>query len=140
MSFGPPPQFSPEEKEKFRQRLGITVQQQEQMDALFQESDRQRRALGARLWELFGERQTVCDVYDYDRAREAALRREIGQVYVQILKVHSETEEKLRRILTRDQFDRLRALRNETMRMFRDGWRKGPGEKGRHGGVPENRP
>lgn len=134
--FGGPPQFTPEEKEKFRQKLGITVQQQEQMDGLFAESDKQRRVLGTRLRELFDQRQAVCDVYDFDRSREGSLRKEISQVYNQILKIHSDTEEKLRRILNREQFDRLVSLRKETMRTFREGMRKPPFDKNRPGGAP----
>ena len=135
--FGQPFQFSPEEKEKFRQRLQISVQQQEQMDTLFAESDKQRRVLGERLRELFDQRQSVCDVYDFDRSREGALRKEISHVYNQLLRIHTDTEEKLRRILNRDQFERLRVLREETMRAFKAQMRKPNfGGKGRPNGPP----
>jgi Spy/CpxP family protein refolding chaperone len=135
---GGPPQPTPEERERFRQRLGITVRQQEQMDALFADSDRQRKALSKRLWELFDQRRQVTDVYDFDRARERAIRKDLEQVNSQILKLHWETEEKLRRILNREQFDRLRELRAEMMRSFRDrrnkpGNRSGFGEKKNEG-------
>lgn len=131
--FGAPPNISPEEREKFRQRLGITVQQQEQMDALFNESFKQRRTLGERLGELFKQRGEVCDAYDFDRRRETSLRKDIERIYSQILKIHSDTEEKLRRILSREQFDRLRALREEAMKAHRDN-RRPPGQgKGRPG-------
>jgi Spy/CpxP family protein refolding chaperone len=112
--FGSPP-LSPEERERFRQRLGITAQQQEQMEALFAEAHKQRRELGKKLWELFDQRNKVCDTYDFDRSKERALRAEILKVHQQLLKINLDTEEKLRRILNREQFEKLRAARAEAM-------------------------
>jgi Spy/CpxP family protein refolding chaperone len=130
--FTPPPP-TPEEREKFRQKLGITVQQQEQMDILFMESNKQRRALSERLRDLFNQRQIITDVYDFDRSRESAVRKEIGQINNQLLKIHSDSEEKLRRILNREQFERLVALRKEMMRARREGRDKQGHDKGRSG-------
>lgn len=131
--FGQPPTLSPEEREKFRQRLGISAQQQEQMDTLFNDSFKQRRVLGEKLGELFKQRSEISDVYDFDKKRDWALRRDIERIYSQLLRIHSDSEEKLRRILNREQFDRLRALRAEAMRTHREN-RRPPGQgKGRSG-------
>jgi hypothetical protein len=108
------------------------------MDNLFADSQKQRQALNARLRDLFDQRHAVCDVYDFDRGREHALRKEISHVYNQILKIHLDTEEKLRRILNREQFERLRALRQEAMRAYENRRKSGFRGKGRPDGAPSD--
>lgn len=114
---GPPGDFrrgpSKEEKERARLRIGMTENQQAQIDALLADADRQRRPICERLGELYRERHQNFEQYDFDRSLEFSLRREIGQLQNQLMQVHLKTEEGTRRILTREQFRRLRALMKE---------------------------
>lgn len=127
------PQPTPEMKEKFRQRIGITEQQQEQLDAVFKEMFQKRKDLGTRLRELFEARQKVCDVYELDKNQLKKVNSEIQKAQAQILALHVETEEKVRRILNKDQFGKLVAFREEG----RKKWLSGPGHwKGREGNAP----
>src|SRR5579884_3987130 len=99
------------------QRIGITSQQQKQLEALFAESKRQRQAIRSR-----------------QQAR--AIREEIVAQHRRLLDLYAENETKLRRILNREQFERLRAqlkaARAERERHPHD--RHRPEWRGWHGG------
>lgn len=130
---GFPPQPTPEMKEQFRQRIGINEQQQEQMDAIFKETFQKRRDLGKKLGELFEARQKVCDVYELDKNQLRKVNAEIQKVQGQILALHVETEEKMRRLLNKDQFARLILFRAEG----RKKWLSGAGHwRGKEGAAP----
>lgn len=118
--------MSPEEREKFRIRVGMTTQQQEQMETLFKEIHKRRSDLFKRMRDLFEEREKVTEEYDFDRKREKAIRNELGQINAQMLKLHTETEESIRKILNREQFEKLRAIRKEQ----KEKWQKEFGHRG----------
>lgn len=131
--FGGPPPISAAEKEKNRIKIGLTVQQQQQLDAAFEEMGRQRQTLGRRMRELSQQRHELLANYNFDRKREKELRTETVQLYGKMMQLHTETDEKIRRIMTHDQFDRLQQMMREKMaeKMARDGnrprrdWDKG---------------
>ncbi|HXG24294.1 MAG TPA: Spy/CpxP family protein refolding chaperone [Chthonomonadales bacterium] len=115
-----------EEREKIRLRIGITKEQQTQIEQLYVETDQQRREIGRRMHMLYRQLFTLYDNYDFDRNQARAIRRELTDLHRRTLWLHAENEEKLRKILTKEQFDKLRAL----MREKRDEWRR-EREKGR---------
>lgn len=109
-----------EEREKIRLRIGITKEQQAQIEQLYAETDQQRREIGRRMGELFRQLYMLYENYDFDRNQARTIRRDLTNLHRRILWIHAENEEKLRKILTKDQFDKLRAL----MREKREEWRK----------------
>lgn len=94
-------------------RLGLTKEQQTQIEAFYTESDRQQRELMTKMRDLYHQLYTVYDNYDYDKNQASSIRREIGMLYKKRLTLTGENEDKLRRILNREQFDKLRALMKE---------------------------
>jgi Spy/CpxP family protein refolding chaperone len=133
---GPPRPFfdSPEEKERVRLRIGITKEQQAQIEAAHQELDQKRRELGARLWEQYRKLGAVYTAYDFDRQQAKAIRREIFSLHRQILDLHAENEERLRKILSKEQFERFQAVMKETFERLRNdraSRRGGPSGPGR---------
>ena len=116
---GGPPPMSPEEREKFRIQVGMTTQQQAQMEELFKDVHKRRGELFKRMRELFEEREKVTDTYEFDHKREKAIRNELAQINTQLLNIHLETEEKIRKILNKEQFEKLREIR----RKQREEWR-----------------
>lgn len=120
-----------EEKEKIRQRIGITREQQNQIEALFMQTEQQKREIGMRMRELFRQQYALYENYDFDREQATAIRKEIMSLHKRTLLLHAENEEKLRRILNRDQFTRLRAMLKEQREQWQRDWerrrRPGPG-------------
>lgn len=118
-----------EEKERMRQRIGITKEQQNQIEALFMQTEQQKREIGMRMRELFRQQYALYENYDFDREQATAIRKEIMSLHRRTLLLHAENEEKLRRILNRDQFTRLRAMLKEQREQWRRDWerRRGPG-------------
>ncbi|HZO91171.1 MAG TPA: periplasmic heavy metal sensor [Chthonomonadaceae bacterium] len=118
------------------QRIGITSQQQKQLEALFAESKRQRQAIRSRQHALYRELRSLYDSYDFDPQRARAIREEIVAQHRRLLDLYAENETKLRRILNREQFERLRAqlkaARAERERHPHD--RHRPEWRGWHGG------
>src|SRR5437870_4512448 len=95
---------SPEEKERARLRIGITPQQQAEIENLFKQTGQERRAINARMHDLYHQLHLLYDAYDLDRRKARAVRDEIMTLNRRILTLHADTEEKLRRILNREQF------------------------------------
>lgn len=118
-----PPGFqrgpSEEEKERIRLRIGITKEQQQQIEALYMETERQKGEVFAKMRELYAQLESLYDAYDFDRNQARTLRREITRQHVQIMMIHLDNEEKLRRILTREQFEKLRAMMREAREKMR---------------------
>ncbi|GEM_PF-5822550 len=112
---GRPPHGKPsqEDRDKFRQKIGLSVQQQTQMDTVFEEMGRERKPLGDKLRELHKQRHELLSAYTMDRSKEKALRAEITALYGRMLQLHTESEEKMRRIMNREQFDRLQQMMRE---------------------------
>lgn len=125
---GKPP-MSQADKDKFRQRIGLSVQQQTQMDAVFEEMGRERRPLGEKLRELHKQRHDLLSAYTMDRSKEKSLRAEITALYGRMLQLHTESEEKMRRIMNREQFERLQQMMRE--KKSEDGNRSRRGKDGR---------
>jgi Spy/CpxP family protein refolding chaperone len=111
--FGGPRQPTEEEKEKARLRIGITKEQQAQIEALFNDTDRQMREIMGRIRELSEQLRAEYDKYDFDRNLARSLRRQIMSQRWRVSNLHANNEEKLRKILNREQFDKLRALIKE---------------------------
>src|SRR5690348_1432026 len=119
---GPPGPPSEEEKERIRGRLGITRDQQTQIEAIFADTGRQMREIDTRMRDLYHQLYAAYDAYDFDRNQAHALRKEIAGLYRRRMALHAENEEKLRRILNRDQFDRMRAMMREMRDKHRQEW------------------
>jgi Spy/CpxP family protein refolding chaperone len=104
---------SDEEKERNRIRLGITQLQQQQIDALYQETrakmDEVRKSMMEKQREIW---ETYAD-YDIDEAKAKSLRFQILRLHKKMGEIQADNEHKLRGILTREQFGRLRELMKE---------------------------
>lgn len=125
--FGPP---SEEEKERFRIRIGISKEQQAEIDKVFRESDLQMQEIRKRSGELSRQLYSLYDIYDFDRGQAKTLRRELLMLHKRMADLHAENEEKLRRIMTREQFDRMRALVREEWDKRRKEWEKQRASRG----------
>jgi Spy/CpxP family protein refolding chaperone len=112
--------MSPEEREKIRVRLGISEKQQNQLEQSFFETMDKRGELGKRLRQLFEAREKLYETYEIDRAKERSIRNEIANIQNQFLVLHLESEEKVRRILNREQFARFQEWREEHKGQWRD--------------------
>ncbi|MGC8668163.1 MAG: Spy/CpxP family protein refolding chaperone [Chthonomonadales bacterium] len=113
---------SEEERERVRIRIGMTREQQDQIEKLWMETDRKLKEIAQKMSDLRRQLFELYDTYDYDRVKAAALRRQIAALYAQRMAAFAENQEKLRRILNRDQFERLRALIHEDFEKRRQSW------------------
>lgn len=104
---------TPEQRERYRQKLGITVQQQEQLDALYAEADKKRKELWDKMREMNTQHWEMLETFDYDKTKERIHRYEMSKLYRSILFHHTDTEDKIRKLLTKEQFERLVAMRKE---------------------------
>jgi Spy/CpxP family protein refolding chaperone len=120
--FGPPPggnsgslQNGPseEDKERFRIKIGATKEQQNQIDLVFKDSDVQMSEIRGKFRELSQQLYSLYDIYDFDRNLAKGIRRDLLKLHKRMADIHAENEEKLRRILTKDQFERMKALMKE---------------------------
>ena len=99
-----------EEEERLLRRLQISQEQQEKIKHLYRESDRRKRAIDERLGQLYRELDTLYGRYEFDRVKVRAVTDEISEQRRQSLALYMDNEEKLRRILKREQFERLRDI------------------------------
>ncbi len=113
--------MSPEQKNALRLKIGLSVQQQAQIDAVFEEMGRQRKPISDKLRDLHKQRHELLTSYTIDRSKEKSLRAEITSLYGKLLQMHTESEEKIRRIMTREQYERLQQMMRE--KMAQDGGR-----------------
>ena len=102
------------DKEKARQQIGITTAQQDAIEALFADVEKQEKPIHSRLHALYHDLQTLYDSYEFDAKQARSLRDEIGTQQKSLLTLYASKEERLRRILTRAQFERLRAQMKES--------------------------
>lgn len=121
---------SEEQKEKTRLRLGITKEQQTQIEALHIENMKQHRELFSKMRDLMGQLRAYYDSYEFDQEAAKSIRKQIMSLHFHFLKLQAEFEEKLRKILTKEQFERMRAVMKEE-------WEKG---RRRFGGPPGGPP
>lgn len=122
------------EREKARMQIGISVQQQEQLTRLYAEADKREKAIGKELHGLYEQQRALYSVYLIDHNQERELRKKIEQMHSQLLQLHADTEDGLRKLLTREQFERL----NAALKDHRRGNRR---EQDRHtGGEDKSSP
>ena len=119
-----------EEKERNRIRIGISKEQQAEIDRVFHDSDQQMQEIRRKFGDLSKQLYTLYDSYDFDRGQANAIRRDLLRLHKRMADIHADNEEKLRRIMTREQFDRMRAIVRETMEQHRKEWE----ERRRNGG------
>jgi Spy/CpxP family protein refolding chaperone len=104
------------EREKARQQIGISVQQQEQLTRLYAEADKKEKAIGKELHDLYEQQRTLYSAYVIDHGQERDLHKKMEQMHSQLLQLHADTEDGLRKLLTREQFERLNAALNDHRR------------------------
>ncbi|HSV75110.1 MAG TPA: Spy/CpxP family protein refolding chaperone [Chthonomonadales bacterium] len=114
-------------RESARQRLGITREQQEQIEALWAQMDQARRENMQRLGALYMELGKAYDAFEVDDAQIRRIRRQILQTHKEGLERFSQSEDRLRSILTREQFGKLKT-------MMRDMWQRMPERRPRREG------
>lgn len=102
-----------EEKERARVRIGITLEQQEKIEALYAETSALRKDAFGKLRETFKQLYTLQDTYEFDRMQSKVLSREIMGIHRKLLGIQLDNEEKLRKILNKEQFEKLRAMMKE---------------------------
>jgi Spy/CpxP family protein refolding chaperone len=104
LSAQPPPssRFHP-------QLIGLTAVQQQQLEAFFVNGEKERREVGGHLRDLYRELESNYDNFKFNAQRTAAIRQEILNQQRRLLALHEENENRLRQILTEDQFAKLRA-------------------------------
>lgn len=93
-----------------RRRLRLSEEQQEKIQKLYKDSDRRKREIDNLLKKLYRDLDKLYDQYDFDRGRVKTVSDQISEVRRRSLTLYRENEEKLRSILTRDQFERLRRI------------------------------
>ena len=138
---GPPPTVrrrrpswpNPAQREEARVRIGLTVAQSKKIEQLYQETARQRQVIVKQTRELYHQLRALYDKYDFDHHRAALLRKKILALHQRRLELFSKNEERLRKIMNRQQFDRMRA-------MIRQMWRKSDRRHGQPPGVDEGAP
>lgn len=133
---GAPRVLSEEDKERTRIRLGITKEQQAKIEALHADMSEKRRDIGSKMRDLYRKLSDLYDSYDYDRDEARKTRREIGVTQLRMLALQGENEDSLRRILNREQFQRLRDMIKEQFEKMRSSMRQRPGADG----GPSTRP
>jgi Spy/CpxP family protein refolding chaperone len=113
LQFAPGQRPGDDEKEKIRVRIGITPQQQQQIDDLYNETrarmDEVRKSMGEKqkaLWDVYGN-------YDIDETAARSLRIEILKLHRKFGEIQADNERKLRTILSREQFEKLRQVMKE---------------------------
>lgn len=120
------PEVTDAEREKARLRIGITKEQQQQLEAILRETSKSTKAVYDQLRARHAELLAVYDAYEIDRRREQALIKEIGRLRMRLLQIHSEHEKKVRQVLSKEQHERLRALMREALEASRRQWGKRP--------------
>ncbi len=102
-----------EEKERARLSIGMTRDQQSQLEAVFDDSGKQMRAVFDGLRERHRKLSEVYDAYDIDEGQAEVARKGVLELRKKMLQVQAATEKRVRKILTREQFERMRALMHE---------------------------
>lgn len=112
------------EKEASRIRIGMTKEQQAQIEAVYTDSERQEREIRTRMHDLYHQLYTSYQSYDFDRRQSAGYQKEILDLYKRRMAIHAATQEHIRRILDRGQFDRLnQCIKEHFDKMRKDGFR-----------------
>ncbi len=104
---------SEEDKERARQKIGMTREQQSQLEAVFDDSGKQMRAIFDGLRERHRKLSDVYDAYDIDEGQAEIARKGVLELRRKMLQLQATAEKRVRKILTREQFERMRALMKE---------------------------
>jgi Spy/CpxP family protein refolding chaperone len=107
------------EKEAARLRMGISKEQQAGIEAIFSDADGQVKEIFTKLREQQRQLHAIYEQYDFDRNAALALRKQVNATYRRIGQMHAENEEKLRKILNREQFDKMQAMLREQKEQFK---------------------
>lgn len=99
-----------EERERARVTIGMSREQQKQLEAVFHDSEARMRDVMTRIRDRYKELNELYAAYDFDRARARGLIRELTDLRRKVLESRTDNEERMRKVLTREQFDKLRAL------------------------------
>ncbi len=99
----PPPPF---DRESLFNRLELTAQQRTQMTALLNQFEEKMRQLYTRLHEQRMQLTNLYLKYEIDERSAQKILNSIRQTQDEILKAHHEHHKQLRRILTKEQFER----------------------------------
>ncbi|MCC6730781.1 MAG: periplasmic heavy metal sensor [Chthonomonadales bacterium] len=124
---GPP---SEDDKERARVRIGMSREQQAQLEAIFEGSRQEMHDLSTRMRDSYRKLNEVYETYDVDKQAAYAAIRQVMGVRKRLLLLRTENEIKMRRVLTRDQFERFRALLKEEGARRRGDRRRSPGPPG----------
>jgi Spy/CpxP family protein refolding chaperone len=126
-----------EEKEAARKRIGMSVQQQKEIEAVFAASDAAMQEIRTRMGELMRQQWDLFGQYDFDRNAAQSLRKELLGLHRRIMLQQLENEEKIRRILNKEQFEKMRAMMKEQFEKNRQRWGRRPGPPGSNPGGPK---
>ncbi len=143
---GPPPGPSPEEREKIRVAVGMTKDQQNQVEAIYHDGWKREEDLRKKSGELGKQLKLIYDTYNYDKSQAAGIRKEMCALYHQRMAIHAETQDKIRKVLTKEQFDKLTEQANLMFEANMKKWRErgrgfgGPGGFGGNGPGPGRPP
>lgn len=102
-----------EEKARARDRVGMTVEQQQKLEQLYVDFDKTMREHMDALRDRFSKLRGLYESYDIDTKQVQAIIRDITRLRARLLSQQMENEQKVRAILTRDQYAKLRALMKE---------------------------
>ena len=88
--------------------------------------------------KLYGELfSKVYREYEYDRKQEEAIQSQIIELYKQRVRIQTHTQAQLRKILNREQFDKMIAVMDADREKMMKTWKeRGGGRMGRPGGPP----
>lgn len=110
---GGPSWASPAERERVRVRIGLSVEQGKRIEELHADFEKQRRALMTRRRDLYTRLRSVYEEYDFDRRVADGVRHQIVAIHEEQSRLMAQNEEKLRKIVTREQFAKMRDMMRE---------------------------
>ncbi len=129
-----------EEKEKNRIRVGLTKEQQARLEDMFKASKDQLDELYKKQREKREELSTVFKEYKYDRSKANSIRRDLQDIRNQISDVLDKSEDNIRRIMNKTQFDRFQQMLQEQRDLRRKSRGDRSGGPGAPGGPPPGGP
>jgi hypothetical protein len=101
------------ERERVRVRIGLTKAQGRRIEQIHEDTERQKQVIVSRMREVYRQLRSLYDEYSYDRRKAEVLRKEILALHARRLELFGQNEEQLRRIMSRDQFAKMRAMMQE---------------------------
>ena|SRR5579871_5370148 len=119
-----------------RIRLGITVEQQKRLEAVFSNGGEQREAIQSRLHGLYHDLHELYGSYNFNKQQAQQLRDQILAEHRKMLALIADNEAKLRGILSAKQFEKL----HEEMRIRREQHHRDRSKPGWNGEHPPGRP